>query len=173
MTKRGGLLTPLPTDGEAIGKHTMSYCVTRRIIGKYPSVFTNVARSSPRRQLLRTIKTTTAASGTGSEPDEVRRAHPASANSKVAAGQTIFSKIINREIPADVVYEDEKVLCTYASLLVASHFASFLFSFSTCAQCLAFNDVSPVAPTHVLVIPKKPIPMLSKSVDADTEVQRQ
>lgn len=44
---------------------------------------------------------------------------------------TIFTKIINREIPADIVHEDE--------------------------HCLAFRDVSPQAPTHVLVIPKKPV----------------
>jgi histidine triad (HIT) family protein len=45
--------------------------------------------------------------------------------------KTIFKRIIDREIPADIVYEDE--------------------------QCLAFRDVSPKAPTHVLVIPKKEI----------------
>ena len=42
--------------------------------------------------------------------------------------ETIFSKIINREIPADIVYEDDEVL--------------------------AFRDINPQAPTHVLVIPK-------------------
>ena len=47
---------------------------------------------------------------------------------------TIFGKIIRREIPADIVYEDD--------------------------QCLAFRDVNPQAPTHVLVIPKKEIPRL-------------
>ena len=44
---------------------------------------------------------------------------------------TIFTKIINREIPADIIYEDDNVL--------------------------AFNDISPQAPIHFLVIPKKPI----------------
>lgn len=44
---------------------------------------------------------------------------------------TIFAKIIRREIPADIVFEDE--------------------------QCLAFRDIAPQAPTHILVIPKKPI----------------
>ncbi len=44
---------------------------------------------------------------------------------------TIFTKIINREIPSDIVYEDDDVL--------------------------AFRDINPVAPTHVLVIPKRPI----------------
>ena len=49
---------------------------------------------------------------------------------------TIFTKIINREIPAAIVYEDE--------------------------HCLAFRDVRPQAPTHVLLIPKKEI----ASIDA-------
>ncbi len=53
---------------------------------------------------------------------------------------TIFSKIIRREIPADIVYEDD--------------------------LCLAFRDITPQAPTHILVIPKKPIPKLS---DAQAE----
>ena len=55
---------------------------------------------------------------------------------------TIFTKIINREIPADIVYEDD--------------------------LCLAFRDVNPQAPTHVLLIPKKEIPRL---VDAKPEDQ--
>lgn len=55
---------------------------------------------------------------------------------------TIFSKIIKREIPADIVYEDD--------------------------QCLAFRDVNPQAPTHVLVIPKKEIARLA---DANAEDQ--
>lgn len=53
---------------------------------------------------------------------------------------TIFGKIIRREIPADIVYEDE--------------------------LCLAFKDVHPQAPVHVLVIPKKPIAQLP---DADSQ----
>lgn len=53
---------------------------------------------------------------------------------------TIFTKIIAREIPAKIVYEDE--------------------------LCLAFHDVNPQAPTHVLLIPKKEIPRL---VDATAE----
>ena len=44
---------------------------------------------------------------------------------------TLFAKIIDREIPADIVYEDDR--------------------------CLAFRDINPIAPVHVLVIPKKPI----------------
>ena len=45
--------------------------------------------------------------------------------------ETIFAKIIAREIPADIVYEDD--------------------------QTLAFRDVNPQAPVHVLIIPKKPL----------------
>lgn len=45
--------------------------------------------------------------------------------------ETLFTKIVAREIPADIVYEDER--------------------------CLAFRDIAPQAPTHVLVIPKEPI----------------
>lgn len=45
--------------------------------------------------------------------------------------KTIFQKIIDREIPAEIVYEDD--------------------------QCLAFRDVQPQAPTHILLIPKKVI----------------
>jgi len=49
---------------------------------------------------------------------------------------TIFSQIINRQIPAKIVYEDE--------------------------MCLAFHDVHPQAPVHVLLIPKKPIESMAK-----------
>ncbi|MCL4108508.1 UNVERIFIED_CONTAM: hypothetical protein GTU68_046789 [Idotea baltica] len=57
---------------------------------------------------------------------------------------TIFSKIISREIPADIVYEDE--------------------------QCLAFRDVSPQAPVHVLLIPKKPIVSLDEFQPDDSKL---
>lgn len=53
---------------------------------------------------------------------------------------TLFTKLISREIPADIVYEDER--------------------------CLAFRDINPQAPTHVLLIPKKEIPRL---VDATVD----
>ena len=55
---------------------------------------------------------------------------------------TIFGKIIRREIPADIIHEDD--------------------------LALAFRDVNPQAPTHILVIPKKPIPRLSEAVEEDT-----
>lgn len=55
--------------------------------------------------------------------------------------ETIFSKIIRREIPADIVYEDN--------------------------LCLAFRDVNPQAPVHVLVIPKEAIAKLSDAESKD------
>jgi len=55
---------------------------------------------------------------------------------------TIFGKIINREIPADIIFEDDK--------------------------CLAFRDVNPQAPVHILVIPKKPISMLAEAEQDDS-----
>ena len=55
---------------------------------------------------------------------------------------TLFSKIIDREIPANIVYEDD--------------------------LCLAFRDINPQAPMHILIIPKKPVAML---VDATVEDQ--
>ena len=57
---------------------------------------------------------------------------------------TLFEKIITREIPADIVYEDDLVL--------------------------AFNDINPKAPTHVLVIPKKPIPRIAEAEPEDHQV---
>jgi histidine triad (HIT) family protein len=54
---------------------------------------------------------------------------------------TLFGKIIRREIPAKIVYEDE--------------------------ECLAFHDVNPQAPTHVLLIPKKEIPRLADATAED------
>lgn len=56
----------------------------------------------------------------------------------------IFQRIINREIPADIVYEDD--------------------------ECLAFRDVSPQAPTHVLVIPKREIASVDALSDDDADL---
>ena len=55
--------------------------------------------------------------------------------------ETIFSKIIRKEIPADIVYEDDLVL--------------------------AFRDVQPQAPVHILVIPKKPIESINQATEPD------
>ncbi len=57
---------------------------------------------------------------------------------------TIFDKIINREIAADIVYEDDRAL--------------------------AFRDIAPQAPTHVLVIPKKPVVNVASAADEDAEL---
>lgn len=57
---------------------------------------------------------------------------------------TIFKRIIDKEIPAEIVYEDE--------------------------QCLAFKDIAPAAPVHVLVIPKKEIASVRDLADEDAEL---
>lgn len=57
---------------------------------------------------------------------------------------TIFTQIINREIPADIVYEDE--------------------------FCLAFRDINPQAPVHVLLIPKKEIVSMATVETGDQTV---
>lgn len=57
---------------------------------------------------------------------------------------TLFLKIIRREIPADIVYEDD--------------------------LAIAFKDINPQAPVHILVVPKKPIPRLSDAVPDDHRV---
>lgn len=49
---------------------------------------------------------------------------------------TLFTKIINREIPAEIVYEDE--------------------------HCVAFKDINPQAPVHVLIVPRQEIPGLAQ-----------
>ena len=55
--------------------------------------------------------------------------------------KTIFEKIIDRELPSNIVYEDDK--------------------------CIAIEDISPKAPIHILIIPKKPIPKLSEAKKTD------
>lgn len=57
---------------------------------------------------------------------------------------TLFKRIIDREIPADIVFEDD--------------------------LCLAFRDIRPRAPVHVLIIPKKEIASLAESTDADEQL---
>jgi histidine triad (HIT) family protein len=57
---------------------------------------------------------------------------------------TIFQRIIDKEIPANIIYEDD--------------------------DCLAFHDVAPQAPTHVLLIPKKPISSIAATEDTDSEL---
>ncbi len=57
------------------------------------------------------------------------------------ADKNIFQRIIDREIPATIEYEDE--------------------------LCLAFRDIAPQAPTHVLVIPKQPLRSLADATESD------
>jgi histidine triad (HIT) family protein len=57
---------------------------------------------------------------------------------------TIFSKIVRREIPADIVYEDDEVL--------------------------AFRDLNPQAPVHLLFIPKRPLATLNDATANDAEL---
>jgi histidine triad (HIT) family protein len=56
----------------------------------------------------------------------------------------LFQKIIDRQIPADIVFEDDR--------------------------CLAFRDIHPQAPVHVLLIPKKVIPTHADISDADKDL---
>jgi histidine triad (HIT) family protein len=55
--------------------------------------------------------------------------------------KTLFEKIADHEIPAEIVYEDDR--------------------------CVAFRDIKPQAPIHVLVIPRKPIPSVDAIADQD------
>ena len=57
---------------------------------------------------------------------------------------SLFTKIINREIPANIVYEDEEII--------------------------AFNDINPQAPVHVLIVPKKEITTLNDLELDDQEI---
>ena len=58
--------------------------------------------------------------------------------------ETLFTKIIKRELPAEIVYETEKIL--------------------------AFRDINPQAPVHILIIPKEPIPTINDLTDRHAEV---
>ena len=58
--------------------------------------------------------------------------------------KTLFEKIIDREISADIIFEDE--------------------------LCIVIKDISPQAPTHLLIIPKKVIPKLSDSTEDDKQI---
>lgn len=58
--------------------------------------------------------------------------------------KTLFQKIADKEIPAALVYEDE--------------------------VCVAFRDISPAAPVHVLLVPRKPIPSIEAAQAEDAEI---
>ena len=57
---------------------------------------------------------------------------------------TLFEKIINKEIPAEIIYEDD--------------------------ISIVIEDINPQAPTHLLIIPKKVIPKLSDATDEDQDI---
>ncbi|KAG8225805.1 hypothetical protein J437_LFUL005612 [Ladona fulva] len=73
--------------------------------------------------------------------DEVEKARNAQFSPESV---TIFERIIKKEIPADIIFEDD--------------------------LCLAFRDVNPQAPTHFLVIPKRKIAMLEKCEASDKQL---
>ena len=58
--------------------------------------------------------------------------------------KTLFTRIIEGEIPAEIIYQDE--------------------------HCIAINDIAPQMPIHVLVIPRKPIPKLADAESDDQEL---
>ncbi|XP_068233265.1 adenosine 5'-monophosphoramidase HINT1-like [Palaemon carinicauda] len=66
------------------------------------------------------------------------------AQTAAPGGDTIFGKIIRGEIPTKFIHEDD--------------------------QCVAFNDISPQAPVHFLVIPRKPIDMIENAGDEDEQL---
>ncbi|KAH8337557.1 hypothetical protein KR074_003621, partial [Drosophila pseudoananassae] len=66
------------------------------------------------------------------------------AQGAAASEDTIFGKILRKEIPCKFIHEDDK--------------------------CVAFHDVAPQAPTHFLVIPRKPIAQLSLAEDGDADL---
>jgi histidine triad (HIT) family protein len=59
----------------------------------------------------------------------------------LVAEKTLFQKIMDREEPGDILYEDD--------------------------QCVALRDINPQAPTHVLIVPRKPIPTLDALTEDD------
>ena len=65
-------------------------------------------------------------------------------NTRTAMSKTLFERIAAKEIPATIVYEDDHIV--------------------------AFRDIKPVAPTHVLIIPRKPIATLEDATSADHAV---
>jgi histidine triad (HIT) family protein len=59
----------------------------------------------------------------------------------MSAPKTLFQKIADKEIPAKLIHED--------------------------AVCVAFHDIAPQAPTHVLIVPRKPIPRVAEAIAED------
>ncbi|XP_051517842.1 histidine triad nucleotide-binding protein 2, mitochondrial isoform X1 [Myxocyprinus asiaticus] len=113
-----------------------SILLTRRVL---PFGY-NLQRAIPVKVFIFMLCTLCRSSFCSSKRDEVRLAEEAS--KKYGKPEpTIFSKIIDKTIPANIIYEDDK--------------------------CLAFRDVSPQAPVHFLVIPRIPIPRISEAHDDD------
>uniref|UniRef100_T1JDM9 HIT domain-containing protein n=1 Tax=Strigamia maritima TaxID=126957 RepID=T1JDM9_STRMM len=75
------------------------------------------------------------------KPDEVKNAQTTQFK---PGDKTIFSKILDKSIPATIIYDDNK--------------------------CIAFMDVTPQAPVHFLVIPRRNIPMISLAEDGDKDL---
>ena len=65
-------------------------------------------------------------------------------NKKEEKEETVFEKIIKKEIPADIIYEDD--------------------------DCMAFKDLHPIAPTHILLIPKKHIAKIGDATEEDAQM---
>ncbi|XP_055283006.1 adenosine 5'-monophosphoramidase HINT2 [Moschus berezovskii] len=101
-------------------------CVARRAVA--------VAVAGPRGVQVRGAAGVT----DGNEVAKAQQAAPG------GAAPTIFSRILDRSLPADILYEDQ--------------------------QCLVFRDVAPQAPVHFLVIPKKPIPRISQAEEEDQQL---
>ena len=59
----------------------------------------------------------------------------------MSAPKTLFQKIADKEIPAKLIHED--------------------------AVCVAFHDIAPQAPTHILIVPRKPIPRVAEATMDD------
>jgi histidine triad (HIT) family protein len=62
----------------------------------------------------------------------------------MSAPKTLFQKIADKEIPAKLIHED--------------------------AVCVAFHDIAPQAPTHILIVPRKPIPRVAEATAEDQAI---
>ncbi|KAI4479188.1 hypothetical protein M0804_011327 [Polistes exclamans] len=99
-------------------------------------LFLNLALNSSKRIVYSSAKLSINSALKRKMATEVEKAQTAT-----PGGDTIFGKILRKEIPCNFIYEDDK--------------------------CVAFNDINGQAPVHFLVIPRKPISQLSKADDED------
>lgn len=109
----------------------------REMLNNLKPIF-NLARRSP--NCVQNVKGIHL--GACAHSDEETKANAAASTDSSAA--TIFDKIISKEIPVKLLYEDNK--------------------------CLAFNDISPQAPVHFLVIPKERIDKIENASEKDHQV---